>query len=80
MRAVISKWGNSPAVRLPKGIMETINLSVGQAVEIVAKNDRIEITPIAKSELTLEELLNQITPQNLHQAADWGKPVGKEVW
>lgn len=28
----------------------------------------------------LEELLAQITPENLHSEFDFGKPQGKEVW
>ena len=28
----------------------------------------------------IEELVEQITPENRHKEVDWGKPVGKEVW
>jgi hypothetical protein len=30
--------------------------------------------------LSLEEMLAQITPENMHGEVDWGPPVGKEVW
>jgi antitoxin MazE len=33
-----------------------------------------------RAEYTLEELVNQITPENLHGETDWGKPVGREAW
>ena len=32
------------------------------------------------SNLSLEEMLAGITPENLHAEVDWGAPVGKEVW
>jgi antitoxin MazE len=28
----------------------------------------------------LKELVSGITPQNRHAEADWGGPVGQEVW
>jgi hypothetical protein len=34
----------------------------------------------AKSHPTLDELLDGITPENLHPEIDLGPPVGKEVW
>lgn len=29
---------------------------------------------------TLEELLEKVTPENSHEAMDWGNPVGNEDW
>ena len=29
---------------------------------------------------TLEELVNQITPENVHGETDWGPPAGRESW
>jgi antitoxin MazE len=78
MRVVISKWGNSPAIRLNKALMEEASLSLNQPVDIVVKAGHIEIRPVEKPDLA--ELISQITPENLHEATDWGKPVGKEVW
>ena len=31
-------------------------------------------------EFTLAELVNDITPENLHENIDWGEPKDKEVW
>jgi len=31
-------------------------------------------------ELTLNYLIANITPENRHEAFDWGPPVGKEIW
>jgi len=33
-----------------------------------------------KREYTLEELLEQITPENTHGETDWGAAVGREAW
>lgn len=80
MRAIISKWGNSPAVRINKALMEEAKLSLDQPVEIIVKDGHIEIHARKKDAYNLSELLSQVTPANRHEAANWGKPVGKEVW
>ena len=36
--------------------------------------------PKRKRKYTLEELLAQVTPENIHPEIDFGPPVGKEVW
>jgi antitoxin MazE len=36
----VSKWGNSLAVRLPKQLVETMELKSGDELEIVAAGDR----------------------------------------
>ena len=33
-----------------------------------------------ESEMTLDWLIENITPANRHEAFDWGPPVGKEIW
>jgi antitoxin component of MazEF toxin-antitoxin module len=35
---------------------------------------------LKESEQSLDELLAQIMPENLHGEIDWGAPVGEEVW
>ena len=40
---------------------------------------RIALGP-AQPQLTLEALVDGITPDNVHGEQDWGRPVGKEPW
>ena len=35
--------------------------------------------PVTKQELSLEDLLAQITPSNLHGEVEFGKPIGQEA-
>lgn len=79
MKAVIRKWGNSPAVRLPVAVMEAANLSVEQKVTVIATRGRIVIEPSEVVEYGLDELLEGITNKNLHAEVSVGRPVGKEV-
>jgi antitoxin MazE len=79
MKAVIRKWGNSPAVRLPVAVMQKANLSVEQKVTVIATRGRIVIEPSETVEYALDELLEGITNKNLHAEVSVGRPVGKEA-
>ena len=73
------KWGNSIGVRIPAGILTELNLSAEKKVDVRAEAGRIIIEPIIDSQETLEQLLGQITPDNLHSEIDFGESVGKEL-
>lgn len=78
MSVKIQKWGNSLGVRIPKTVIEKVNLSENSEVEIESKNGTIVIFP-AKKEYSLDSLLKQITKNNLHSEEDF-KTEGNEVW
>ncbi len=86
MHMTIKKWGNSLATRIPKAVVESIDLQLDQEVDIEAVNGRIVITPIKeKKEYKLEELLGQCKSGSMKLSKEdqqWlnDKPVGKEVW
>mgnify|MGYP002717738815 FL=1 len=73
------KWGNSIGVRIPAVILTELNLSAEKKVDVRAEAGRIIIEPIIDSQETLEQLLGQITPDNVHSEIDFGQPVGKEL-
>jgi antitoxin component of MazEF toxin-antitoxin module len=43
MRARVSKWGNSLAVRLPHAAVESLHVHEGEQVELSIKDDRLQI-------------------------------------
>ena len=79
MRTVVKKWGNSASVRIPAAIMEAAHLNLDDAVDVSEESGRIVIEPAQRKEYDLTELVKGITRENLHDEADFGKPVGKEV-
>lgn len=78
MAVKVQKWGNSLGVRIPKSIIQKVNLQENSEVEIESKNGTIVISPVQKP-YSLDELLNQITEENLHDE-DAAIPEGREVW
>ena len=80
METKIQKWGNSLGVRLPKAIADRQDLMAGSTVKLTVEEDKIVIERVGKTRYTIDELVTGITSSNLHQASDWGKPIGKEIW
>ena len=80
MKAVVKKWGNSASVRIPSAVLQAAKLRLEDSVDVREESGRIVIEPIHRREYALSELLNKITSENLHEEADFGKPVGKEAW
>lgn len=79
MRARISKWGNSLAIRLPRTLLAELGLGDGVAVELGVTDGKLFITPVNR-QYELEELVEGITPDNRHTETDWGSPQGSESW
>ena len=80
MNGVVKKWGNSAAVRIPSSILEAIDLDIDGAVDVREEDGRIVIEPIRVKTYNLDSLLSKVTPENIHEAVDFGPPVGKEIW
>ncbi|HHH1368278.1 TPA: AbrB/MazE/SpoVT family DNA-binding domain-containing protein [Yersinia enterocolitica] len=78
-QVIVKKWGNSPSVRLPVAIMEAASLKIDDTVEIAVEDGRIVIVPVRAKEVSLQSLLAEVTPDNIHQEIDFGLPVGKEA-
>ncbi|MFY9118790.1 MAG: AbrB/MazE/SpoVT family DNA-binding domain-containing protein [Syntrophomonadaceae bacterium] len=77
MQTKVTKWGNSLGVRIPQWIAEQTEINDGVVVDIDLEDDLIIIR---KRRHSLEELLEGITQDNLHQEIDNGLPMGREIW
>jgi antitoxin MazE len=80
MRVQVRKWGNSASVRIPARVMAAASMRVDQEVDVREEGGRIVIEPVAAPVYNLDALLDQITPESLHDPVDWGAPVGREIW
>jgi len=79
VNAVVRKWGNSAAVRIPARLLADAGLNVDQPVEIWEERGRIIIERAREPKFNLRELLKEIRPDNLHESVDTGDAVGREI-
>ena len=80
MRTRVQKWGNSLAVRLPKSFAVEAGLDRETPVEVTLREGSIVVTAVAEPAFTLEQLVSQIAPENVHGEVDTGRVVGAEEW
>ena len=81
MTAKISKCGNSQGLRMPKDIMESLHLQVGDNVNITMLDGKVILEPIKKEILNynLNELVSKI-PSDYKASEEFDTTVGKEEW
>ena len=74
----ISKWGNSLALRIPAPFAEETGIESGSEVDLALEDGRLVVTP--RAAYTLDELVAEVTDENLHEPVDTGPPQGREAW
>ena len=78
----VQKWGNSQGLRISKRMLEDVNISVGEEVDVVVREGAIVINPVrrVRGKCCLRDLVNRIPKNHMPEEVDWGPPVGKETW
>lgn len=79
MEAIIKKWGNSFAIRIPKTILTDARVEAGNSFEIKVEDGNIVLKP-KKKEHSLDMLLKNITDENIHSEVLTGNQLGGEIW
>jgi antitoxin MazE len=79
MKIQVGKWGNSLAVRIPGVYAHELDLHEGAEIDVTRVNGGLLLRP-KKHAYTLDELLEQIHPENIHGQTDWGSAQGREAW
>ena len=80
MQARVHRWGNSLAIRIPKPFALEIGLEQNTLVIVTISEGKLLLEPIVEPKYTLEQLLAEVTEDNLHHEVDTGEAVGNEVW
>lgn len=78
----VQKWGNSQGLRLSKELLSNVEIGVGDAVDVAARDGVLVVTPVrrVRGGRDLRELVRRIPKDYRAESLDWGEPVGKEVW
>ena len=80
MTVTISKWGNSQGFRIPKDILDKLNLAVGDLVNISQKDNKLIIEPVKKEKkYSIDELVNNL-PKGYKASEEFDTTLGKEEW
>ncbi len=80
MLAKVQRWGNSLAIRIPRSFAIEAGFENDSMVNMQLEEGKLIVETARLPSYVLEDLLAQVTDENVHEEYDWGKPVGKEVW
>lgn len=81
MTTTIQKWGNSQGVRIPKIILDDVNWSENEQIDIIVEDNKIIIKKAEdKKRKNIKELFEDYDEEFEPENIDWGKPQGEEIW
>ena len=80
MQTTVRKWGNSLGLRIPKSFAVEIGITENTPVDLLLVDGTLVVSPLIQTPYVLDELLSQITDENMHGEVETGDPVGIEVW
>lgn len=81
MPLTINKWGNSSAIRLPKQLLEELNLSQGDKLDYQVKDGQLIIKKITEvPELTVKDLFENYHKAPVNEKPVFFEPKGNEKW
>jgi antitoxin MazE len=83
MQTTIVKWGNSQGIRIPKFLLDSVNLASNDEVEVTVKDDSIIIKKSAgrSRRESIKEIFEGYDGGYFNtEEIDWGEPKGDEAW
>lgn len=84
MKVTVAKWGNSVAVRLPKGVSEELGLKAGKQLDLTVEHGEIRLRG-AKGKSSKQLLADMVAeakrlgPDFEPETVDWGPDRGSEI-
>ena len=80
MEARLQKWGNSAGIRIPKSILNSLNIKINDILDIKQNDEKIIISISKKKKISLEERFKNYNGKNLSKDFSWDERKGKEIW
>ena len=77
-QVAIKTWGNSQGIRLPKSILQKLDIKVSDLLDIRVENNTIVLRK-AFVHKSFEERLAEYNGKITVCDYDWGEPAGKEM-
>ena len=78
----IAKWGNSLGLRIPRGIADSLDIQVGDTLELAPAEGGLLLKKTLRrgKRYVLADILDSFACSSTHPKVDFGKPQGEEAW
>lgn len=80
MIATMKKWGNSQGLRFSRELLNQLDISVDDEVNIEVIDHKIIITKAYPNKVDIDELFKDYKGTKQVEEFDWGPSVGEEIW
>ena len=88
MEVKLTKWGNSFGIRLPKAIIDDLNIKENETLSIETKNNQIILKKNNYDEIVIKDVAEKYYGKSFsklknvlsNEEMDWGAPQGEEAW
>jgi antitoxin MazE len=80
MELKVCQVGNGWFFSLPRETAKSLGVAPGDRVDADIRNGQLILVPKRERHFRLDDLLAEITPENLHHEVGTGSPIGKETW
>ena len=79
--STLVKWGNGQGVRISRGIMESMGMSIGDQLEVQVRDGNIVMTPKRTRTITIPDFQTMFENYHGPQASEDGfaSPQGREL-
>ena len=81
METQLVKWGNGQGIRIPKLILQELDIKVNDTLSMEVRGEQIIIEKVKFKHRSLEERARAYGGKlGPYTEFDWGEPKGQKVW
>jgi antitoxin MazE len=81
MEIQLVKWGNGQGIRIPKLVLQELNIAVNDTLSMEVRGEQIIIEKVKFKHRSLEERARAYGGKlGPYTEYDWGEPKGREIW
>ena len=81
MEIQLVKWGNGQGIRIPKLVLQELNIAVNDTLSMEIRGEQIIIEKVKFTPRSLEERARAYGGKlGPYTEYDWGEPKGREIW
>lgn len=80
LTCTIQKWGNSQGIRIPKTLLNELNIKENEILSLEIDNNKLIIQKRVPEKISIKKLFANYKGDYTPNEIDWGKAKGVEIW
>lgn len=80
LTCTIQKWGNSQGIRIPKALLNELNIRENEILSLEINNNKLIIQKRVPEKISIKKLFANYKGDYTPNEIDWGNAKGVEIW